>query len=176
MDGREKMFCNCFGHGRRGWSRSYDVKFQNNAPQYQPIQRPYCSCWFLSKFSFEYLIKFQILTGALQHFVSWFPLILWITVLISMLTSLVCAGDFQPGSYHCQPSAVCAAPPRPQDSTPRMRMRICCSAFSPSSSAARGQPGDWPLCSARSAPGAAQRVEQAERRTCDAQQQMHLQM
>ena len=37
MDGRKKMFCNCFGHGRRGWSRSYDVKFQNNAPPYQPI-------------------------------------------------------------------------------------------------------------------------------------------
>ena len=25
-----------------------------------------------------------------------------------------CAGVFQPGSYHCPPSAVCAAPPRPQ--------------------------------------------------------------
>ena len=37
MDGRKKLFWNCFGHGRRGWSRSYDVKFQNNAPPYQPI-------------------------------------------------------------------------------------------------------------------------------------------
>ena len=88
-----------------------------------------------------------------------------------MLTSRVCAGVFQLGSYHCPPSLLRAAA--------ATRQTRFCSACSPSTNAARGlKQGDWLLCWARRAPGAAQRVEQAasELLASGAEQQMQQQM
>ena len=104
-------------------------------------------------FHLEYLIEFPKLTGVL-HFISWFSFISWITVLISMLTSLVCAGVFQLGSYHCLPSAGCQCAvqqgPRLSPSPPRQRSLGCeCESAvmptAPTFAAARAQQqGDLP--------------------------------
>ena len=76
----------------------------------------YCSCWFLSKFSFRIFDLISEIDKSSAAFRFLILIISWITVLILMLTALVCAGVLQPGSYHSPSSAVCAASPRPRDS------------------------------------------------------------
>ena len=141
----------------------------------------YCHCWVCCAPGAAQRVEQaeQLAHGAqqqMQNFVSWFSFLSLTTVLISMLTSLVCAGVSLPGAWYC-----CRAPAaqsrRGHDShktvQPRLRMRICCHDCSPSAAAARGQqPGNWPC----STPGAAQRVEQAQRLARGAQQQMQLPM
>ena len=98
----------------------------------------YCSRWLLSKFSFR--------TLEIDKSSAAFRFSLLITVLILMLTSLVCAGIINPGSSrlitgHRAPSA--RRRRGHETAQPQMQMRICCRACSPSASAAsRRQPGD----------------------------------
>ena len=125
--------------------------------------------WFLSKSLFR---LFDWFSEIIRNYAEFLFLILIFhrsQLWYRCWTSLVCAGVFQPGSSLPAERWLrsAAASTRPHSLGCECESAVVPETRSPPllrRGAARGQqPGDWPLCLARSAPGAvAQRVEQAE--------------
>ena len=144
---------NCFIHLFRNFAHLGSVFVSMTGYIFLWVSRYIACVGFFPSFHFEYLIEFQKMTGVLQHFFSWFSFISWITVLISMLTSLICAGVESSNQVFITASRT----PSVQRSSGHETARPSWASF---------------------APGATQRVGQpeAKRLACCAQQQMQWQM